>query len=303
MPYKNIVLAGATGNFGPAILNALATSNLFTITVLTRSDSKPLSLPSGVASVEVDYTSVENLTAALTNASAEAVVSVIPPPAAKAQENLIHAAVAAGVKRFLPSEFGSDLDIEINRTAPTFKTKVEAQELLKGLAGENKISYTFVYNGLCLDWGLQGGFPVSVAEKKVALFDGGERVYSTSTLGAIGKGVVSILSDRSEETANRSVRISEAQTTAKELLSIAQGVVGAEGWEISERSIDEEVNEAWEKLKAGTFGHDDIFPFIHRAIWGEGAGGLFGETDNELLGIKVLDKEGLKEIVEGVAGK
>ncbi|KAL4904120.1 hypothetical protein BDW74DRAFT_179214 [Aspergillus multicolor] len=303
MPSKNIVLAGASGNLGPSILNALANSNLFTITVLTRPDSKPLSLPSGVKSAEVDYTSIANLTAALKSASAEAVVSILPPTAAEGQTNLIHAAVAAGVSRFLPSEFGSDLENEINRAAPAFKIKVEAQELLKSLAAEKKITYTFVYNGLFLDWGLKVGFPVSVAGRKAALFDGGDRVYSTSTLGAIGQGVVSILSDKTAETENRSVRISEAQTTAKELLSIAQDVVGSEGWEITEPSVDEEVNKAWEKLQAGIVGPESILPFIRRAIWGEGAGGLYKETDNELLGIQELDKEGLKRIVQGVAGK
>ena len=183
-------------------------------------------MPSGVKTVEVNYDCIDDLTAKLRGQ--DAIVSTISSTAAAAQTNLIHAAVAAGVSRFLPSEFGSDLDNPINRAAPTFTAKVEAQGLLNSLAAEGKITYTVVYTGAFLDWGLRVGFPVDPRNKKATLHDGGERLYTTTTLGGVAEAVVGVL-NHPEGTKNRVLRVGEAVTTIKELLALSQEVVGCEG--------------------------------------------------------------------------
>ncbi|KAL4790125.1 hypothetical protein BDV19DRAFT_349030 [Aspergillus venezuelensis] len=296
MAIRNVVLAGISGNLGPAILHAVSSSGLFNVTVFTRSGSTT-TFPSNVKTIEVNYDSTEDLTTKLSGQ--DAVVSTISHTAGAAQTNLIRAAAAAGISRFLPSEFGSDLDNPINRPAPSYAPKIAAQELLKSLAEEGKISYTFVYNGAFLDWGLKVGFPISPARKTAALHDGGERRYSTTTLPGVGQAVVGVLKNP-EETKNRVVRVSEASTTLKDLLALAQEVVGSDGWDISTPSVDEQVAHGEELLKQGVHSREAIMPFIFRAIWGEGAGGYFEKDDNELLEIKTLDKEGLKKVIQDV---
>ena len=64
---------------------------------------------------------------------------------------MIDAAIEAGVKRFLPSEFG--FDTEDDRTlevAPCTIMKKDPIEHLK--ARKDKISWTSIVNGLWLDW-------------------------------------------------------------------------------------------------------------------------------------------------------
>ncbi|KAL3477079.1 hypothetical protein BJX99DRAFT_226669 [Aspergillus californicus] len=297
-PIRNVVIAGVSGNLGPALLSALASTPTFTVTVFTRADSSP-TLPPNVKSIAVDYDSIENLTSTLRTRNTDAVISALPGPAAKQQVNLIHASVAANVSRFLPSEFGSDLDNADNRAASVYAPKVAAQDLLKALAAEGKITYTIVYNGAFLDWGLKAGFPIDPVKKRAALHDGGERLYSTTTLGAVGKAVVSILS-QPEETKNRVIRVGEVVTTLKEVLALSQEVVGAEGWSITTPDTVEGVEKAMVKIRQGVFTHETIMPFIFKAIWGPVNDGHFKETDNELLGIKELDKADLKKIIQGV---
>ncbi|KAL4782331.1 hypothetical protein BJX76DRAFT_292546 [Aspergillus varians] len=296
MAIRNVVLAGTSGNLGPAIVAAVASSPLFAVTVFTRPGFSA-SLPEGVKAVEVNYDSVDDLTAKLQGQ--DAVVSTIVPTAQAAQTNLINAAVAAKVSRFLPSEFGSDLDNPINRAAPVYRPKVAAQELLKSLAAEGKITYTVVYNAVFLDWGLKAGFPISPREKRAALHNGGESLYSTTTLPTVGKTVVGVLS-HPEETKNRVVRVSEATTTLKEVVALAQEVVGSEGWTVTEPNVEEEAEKALVQIKNGVISRDTVLPFIYKAIWGEGTGGLFKDTDNELLGIQQLDKEDIKKIIQDV---
>ncbi|KAL3462138.1 hypothetical protein BJX64DRAFT_259694 [Aspergillus heterothallicus] len=293
---RNVVLAGVSGNLGPAILKAVSSSPTFNVTVFTRPGSSPLATP-GVETIEVDYESIDDLTSKLQGK--DAVVSTIPPTAAGAQTNLIKAAVAANVSRFLPSEFGSDLHNALNRAAPVYKPKVETQELLKELAGQDKLSYTIVYTGAFLDWGLKVGFPINPVKKTALLHDGGERLYTTTTLATVGKAVVGVL-NHPEETKNRVVRVGEVSTTLKEILALSQEIVGADGWDVTEPDTTEDVEKALALIKQGNFSREAILPFISKAIWGEGNGGHFDKTDNELLGIQKLDRAGLKQLIQSV---
>ncbi|KAL4812473.1 hypothetical protein BDW67DRAFT_193636 [Aspergillus spinulosporus] len=312
---QNVAVAGVNGILGPAVLHALTTSGLFRITIFTRlkpeseagtrspsSTSAPIQVPvsnngdgnrtgnsagipkPSIETVQVNYDSVDDLTTHLSAHSIHAVVSLLPHTAPDKQTNLIHAVVAAGVYHFIPSEFGSDLDNPVNRAAPPYKGKVTVQELLKGLAAENKISYTIVYNGAFLDWGLTHGFPIDIAKRTAVLHDGGERVYSTTTLATIAHAVVSVLA-HPEETKNRVVRIADANITIKQLLSLVQEVVGHEDWAVTETDIDQEVEKAWALIKKGVFSFESMMPFIYRAGWDE------------------LDAEGVKRVIADVVKK
>ncbi|CEL06520.1 hypothetical protein ASPCAL09695 [Aspergillus calidoustus] len=292
---RSVVLAGVSGNLGPAILSAVSAAP-FNVTVFTRPGSSPPKTP-GVETIEVDYESIDDLASKLHGK--DAVISTIPPTAAAAQTNLIHAAATAKVARFIPSEFGSDLDNPLNRAAPVYRPKVEAQELLKSLAAEGKLTYTIVYTGAFLDWGLRAGFPINPVKKIAALHDGGERLYSTTTLATIGKAVVGVL-NHVEETKNRVVRVGEASTTLKEVLALSQEIVGSDGWTVTEPDTTEAVEKALVQVKQGNISHETIFPFIFKAIWGAENGGHFDKTDNELLGIQQLDKAGIKRVIQSV---
>ncbi|KAL4971531.1 hypothetical protein BDW66DRAFT_145987 [Aspergillus desertorum] len=317
---QNVVVAGVTGNLGPAVLDALITSGLFKITVFTRLKAKdeagilspssttaPISVPASgngipkpnIMTVEVNYESIDDLITHLTAHAIDAVVSLLPHTAPDKQTNLIRAAVGAGVTRFIPSEFGSDLDNPVNRAAPAYKGKLAVQELLKGLAAENKISYTIIYNGAFLDWGLTHGFPIDISKRTAVLYDGGDRLYSTTTQPTVGNAVVSVLA-HPEETTNRVVRIAEANVTIKELLSLVQEVIGDEGWTVTETNIDQEVERAWTLIKNGIFGPDSMMPFIYRAAWGKDTGAHFEATDNILLGVDELDAKGVKRVIQDV---
>lgn len=104
----------------------------------------------------MDYTDHEQLEAALQGQ--HAVISTLGDTAGAvaAQEALIHASIAVGVKRFIPSEFGSDTMNPRVRSFPFFADKLRHQEMLKQTAEANptSFSYSIVITGPFLDWGL-----------------------------------------------------------------------------------------------------------------------------------------------------
>jgi len=109
----------------------------------------------GVKVVEVDYGNAAELLELLSGQ--DAVISTLGDTAGAvaAQRALIEASVAAGVKRFIPSEFGSDTKNERVRSFPFFADKLKHQELLERAAAEcPDFTYSIIITGPFLDWGL-----------------------------------------------------------------------------------------------------------------------------------------------------
>lgn len=128
---------GAGGDLGPSILSAFDDDPHFTVSILARNSSQS-TFPSHLKVYRVgeDYPEAELLEAFK---GQDAVVSTIATSSAGLQKRLIDAAVKTGVKRFVPSEFGSDTR---NKKAMAilpqyFKGKAETVEYLRKKQEEN----------------------------------------------------------------------------------------------------------------------------------------------------------------------
>ena len=282
---RTVALAGASGNLGPAILDQLLAVD-FTVTILTRAESKS-TFPSGVKVVPVDYDSLDSLTSALKGH--DAFVSTLASTALDVQIRLIDAAIAAGVKRFIPSEFGSDTRNELTRKFPVFAGKVRIQEYLEKKSKENDdFTYTCVMTSAFFDWCLKLGFLLGNEA-----YDGGERRFSTTRLETIGKAVAAVLK-KPQETSNRDVYVHDAVVTQKQLAKMS-----GKKWDAEETSTEVIERNAYAELgKAQPDLHSAMFGFIKRSIWGEGYGGEFKNVDNDLLGISMMTEKEIEMLVK-----
>lgn len=251
--------------------------------------------------VPVDYDSLESLTNALKGQ--DAVVSVLGSAAIATQLRLVEAAAKAHVKRFIPSEFGANTLVEKTAALPVFKHKIAVQDALKKeAASSGGLTYTIIPTGPFLDWGILAGFIINLKAKSVNLYDGGERVFSATSLPTIGKAVVGVLT-HPEETKNRAVYVQDTATTLKHLTALGKKATGgAEGWTETVVPLDEGLEQAWAELK-----NDKPNPtilalgFIRAAIFGEGYGAHFEKLDNDLLGIQELSDSELEAFVHRLA--
>ncbi len=122
----------------------------FTVTVLTRPESKA-NFPPTVKVHKTDYDSPSSLAEAL--AGQDAVVSTIATAALGKQANIIDAAVKAGVKRFIPSEFGLNTQKVTGGAKKILGGKIVAQEQLQKAAAANpEFSWTGIATSLFFDW-------------------------------------------------------------------------------------------------------------------------------------------------------
>ncbi|KAK3938755.1 putative oxidoreductase protein [Diplogelasinospora grovesii] len=294
---RKVALAGGSGRLGPAILDQLLQHN-FDVTVLTRQESTA-TFPAAAKVQRVDYSSKESLVSALQGQ--DAVVSAIANSALDKQLLLIDAAVEAGVRRFLPSEFGSDTTNPKAASLPVFRHKVMAQKALaeRAAASTSGFTYTTVITGPLLGWAVTQAF-MSIKEKNARLYDGGDRVFSTSTMTTIGKAICSVLAHPAE-TENRVVKVHGTATTLNKLLAAAQKAVGEDGWTVTKPSVDELLGSSWAGVKQGKFDWPTLFGFVVTACQGEGYGGRLENTDNKLLGIPEMTDAEVQAVIDQIA--
>ncbi|KAJ5429461.1 hypothetical protein N7491_006477 [Penicillium cf. griseofulvum] len=267
---RNVSIAGASGALGSPILHALLQSKLFNVTVLARQSSQS-HFPASVKVIRVDYTSVPDLTAAL--AGQDAVVSVLTTSAMETQIPLIEAAVKAGVRRFLPSEFSANIGNPKAASLPVYHSKLAIHEIIEQQARDHpRFTYTLIRNGAFLDWSLAYGFFFSLDGGSTPFYDGGDHPFSTTTLATIGRAVVEVLR-HSENTRNRAVFVHDLITTQRKMLAIAQKVMPDRTWNPSDVSTADMENMARDNYAKGMNDMAALMGFFCRSVFGEGYGG------------------------------
>ncbi|KAI8294177.1 Bifunctional pinoresinol-lariciresinol reductase 2 [Colletotrichum sp. SAR11_240] len=184
----------------------------------------------------VDYNDEKSLVKAL--AGQDAVVSALSREAIPLQIPLIDAAATAGVKRFIPSEFGSNLQDPQIRKFPNYEHKVQVEEYLEQKARSHGITYTYIYNNVFIDLSIETGVVLDLKERKARLYNGGERAVSMITMPTAARAVVAVLK-HSEETKNRPVYIHEGLMSQKQILGHAKEVISKGEWHEEQVHLDE----------------------------------------------------------------
>ena len=146
-PMHTIVVAGATGDLGGRIVRALAARGA-TVRALTRreasQDQRAALQAAGAEAVPVDCEGVAALTAALRGA--ECLVSAVSGLAdviVGLQTRLLDAAVAAGVPRFIPSDFSLDF----THLAPGSNRNFDLRRDFRTRLDQAPIRATSIFNG------------------------------------------------------------------------------------------------------------------------------------------------------------
>jgi uncharacterized protein YbjT (DUF2867 family) len=144
---KTILVAGGTGNLGGRIIQALLDRGA-TVRAVVRAESDPKKVDQltqrGAEVIRVDMASVAALTEAC--AGVDCVVSAVAglrDVIVEGQSVLLHAAVAAGVPRFIPSDFSSDF----TRLPAGENRNFDLRREFKARLDEAPIAATSILNG------------------------------------------------------------------------------------------------------------------------------------------------------------
>lgn len=271
------------------VLQAFLTSP-YRVSVLTREGSTS-TFPNSVPVFKADYTNASSIKAAMDGQ--DAVICMVGGIAAGDQQIFIDAALAAGVKRFFPSEFGPySRNPEFSALNPVvLPAKSGTVDYLR--SKESEMSWSSLVTGAFFDWAMRVGFfGFDLASKTATLIDGGTSVFTATTLWTIGRALVAIL-DHPEETRNQYIFVSSFNVSQRDILEVLEKV-DDQKWAVKHVTSEEVINNGKKRLAGGDFaGIMDLTrggAFGKQALGDERPHGFW----NDWLG---LAKEDMEQIV------
>jgi len=300
-PSQSVLMIGATGWIGKYILEELIKSNKFErLAILTSENtvetksSQIESLKSrGVEIITGDVAKSEDISKAFQD-NFDTVVSAVGRNMIAQQIDWIHlAAKTPNIKRFLPSEFGTDIE-----HGPESATEIPHQQKLKVRAAlrsaQGSLDYTYIVTGPycdipgffnCLppDLGTKIG-TWDVKNKSAVILGDGNGKIGFSTNQDVGRFVVAALLHPTESK-NRALKVNSFVATPLEILAEFEKQTGGEKWSVSKVPLEElreKEQQAWKDKEPSATG------FTLRRIWTEGGTAINGR-DNEVVGVTGTD--------------
>ncbi|KAH7330480.1 putative isoflavone reductase like protein [Rhexocercosporidium sp. MPI-PUGE-AT-0058] len=288
---ENLLILGGTGYIGSYILDQIVKAKdsfghiaIFTSPKTAESKAELLDglRAKGVGVIVGNVQKPEDLLKAFQGV--DTVISAVGRMAIGEQVEWIKLAEQAPtVKRFFPSEYGTDIEY-----GPESANEVPHQQKLKvraALKETSGLEYTYIVTGPYADvGGYLGTAPYApeigcfnVKEKKAVLIGDGKGKVSLTTPDDVGRLVVKALL-HPEASRNRALKVNSFTTTPAEIVAEFEKQTG-DKWSIS-YTTPEKVRELEKDAYANK--HPAATVFTLKRIWGEG-GTLYEKRDNYLI--------------------
>ncbi|KAI9694043.1 MAG: hypothetical protein M1822_003314 [Bathelium mastoideum] len=292
LQHKNIIIIGAAGNLGSALLSAFEADSRFTISVLSRHSSQS-TFPSHIKVHKVadDYPETD-LVAAFSGQ--DAIISAIAAQSTSQQKGFIDAALKAGVKRFVPAEFGSDpLNEKGNALlGPLLDPKAAILEYLK-TKEDAGLTWTAFATGPFFEPAVKRGLMgFDIAARKATVYNDGNGAWSTTKMSTIALAVKNAMLIP-DQTANKFLLISSTTVSSNQVIASLERATG-EKFEVTHVDAEEQKRIGMEKMSKGDF--SGVLMLIKYLNTVEGYGGNFAsyrETANVLLSLPEEDLDSM----------
>ncbi|KZL79716.1 isoflavone reductase family protein [Colletotrichum incanum] len=293
---QKVALAGATGNVGRWTLKALIADG-FNVTVLAR---KQGSFPDGVTVKVVDFGFSDALKEALKGQDAFVDCTLVHDDT---PTRLIDAAAAAGVYRYIPSDFSLDFNNRNVHGLPVFFKKDMNDKHLIKKCEETGMTWSIICNGAFLDWNLRSGFMnIDIYKKKVNYINDGSNVHVWTTLEATGKAVSGTLLHPSE-TENRPVYVQSVNKSQKQMADLCKEALGFDDWEETKSDMEHVLAGALEEFQAGNFGWNVFGDMIRYANSRPDFSCPWSKDDNPMLGVETMTDDEVKDLVKTIVAE
>ncbi len=266
---QQVLVAGATGHLGPHLCKALmeAGKNVYALirpeTINNEEKVGPLKAL-GVQLVAGDLNDAASLHQACEGM--DAIVSALGGGQIMQQKELLEAAKAKGIQRFIPSEFGIDPHLAGPGSCDLFDAKAAFQKELTN----SGVPYTMIYTNGFMEWwasgfGQLGNSPASGA---VELYGDGSNKVALVSLPDIGKFTAEILDD--PDMANQEVAIIANVSSQEDLIATWEKISGQqlERKPVSAEQLDHIIDQS---TTPETF-MQRIVTQLHRSVWIRGEG-------------------------------
>lgn len=275
-------------------------ANGFDVTVLTRKDSNTANMPLGAKLEPVNFSDGAALEQALSGQDAfvDATLTQDDTPL-----RMMDAAAAAGVYRYIPSDWSLDPNNAAANALPVFSKRVERDNYLYEKCKSSHMTWTIVANGAFLDWNLYMGFMgIDLHNRSASLMNGGDNRTVWTMLDSVGQTVAGIM-QHPGETENRPVYVSSVVKSCREMLGHAQATLGSDqgAWKVTEVNGQEENQKALGELFSGKANVQTFGTMIRFANASPDRSSPWPKPDNDLLGVPTMTDGELETLIKKIS--
>ena len=244
-----LLLAACPGMGSNVYVDLLTSPANYTIKILSR-ESSTAQFPSSpcvtITRIPDDYPPAQLATAFR---DIDVVIAAVSMTGMGSQYKFIDACLAAGVKRYFPTEFGlDDLPGWLLELREMFKIKHDVRDYL--IANEKSgLEWTSVCCNAFFEMGVASGFfQLDWKRRKAVLLDGGEAKWVATTLDTVAVAVVKAI-ERPEVSRNRILLVQDFRTGQAEILRAVQK--RSSGWSVEDVDAEKWLEEGKEAVRAG----------------------------------------------------
>ncbi|RMZ69865.1 hypothetical protein GMOD_00008797 [Pyrenophora seminiperda CCB06] len=223
------------------------------VTVLT-CPSQTLYLPSHISSSDVVHKKSDFSTASLLEVFAghDLIVNTMSSGDSELQIRIIDAAVIAGVKRFIPNEFGYDtLNKGIQNRIPKYAGRAKVIHKLQRMSSfDPDIEWTAIATGYTLDTNLiNGNMGLDMEWHSATIHGSGTEMFPASSLERVGS-VVARTIDQWDDIKNQYIYAAGVITSANEVLISAEKATGR-SFTVGNYNVEESILEGQKRIEQG----------------------------------------------------
>ncbi|EJD44919.1 hypothetical protein AURDEDRAFT_45874, partial [Auricularia subglabra TFB-10046 SS5] len=170
------------------------------------------------------------------------------------QQPLIDAAIAAGVRRYIPSEWAADQTHPLSLQLPVYESRRAVTRYLKEKAEKGELEYTVFYTGILFEWALLNGWlGFDIKPRSARILSGGDHPMHVSTWATCARSTARALAPENfGKTVNRELRVSDGEISQDELLRLLQDATGA-SFLVHSETAEESLQCGLSALEAGEF--------------------------------------------------
>lgn len=249
---QKVAIVGVSGTIGTYLTQALLAKHRFSITAISRHDSKA-DFPADIQVSRVDYDDQSSITEALKGQDALIITTSVFAPK-DTSEKLIKAAAVAGVPWVLPNEFGMFNTDEISQDTIGLSKK-DDRKLIESLGVSSWIG---IVCGFWYEHSLSNGelFGIDINKRKVTFFDDGTQQLNTSTWTQVGRATAAVLSlpvDALNAYRNKMAFVSSFTVSQREMFESVKRVTGTNDndWCLASEPAKQRYADACERLNKG----------------------------------------------------
>ncbi|KAK4075221.1 hypothetical protein Purlil1_12732 [Purpureocillium lilacinum] len=265
---ERVAVVGASGQLGRHLTEHLLKSGKHSVTALTREGGNAI-FPAGVKVAPVNYGDEKSLVSALKGHDSLVITLAFTPDLREIHSKIVQAAVKAGVPHLIPNAFTADVVLDNKAAGDDIGVGPFARNLLEDINSIGAISWTLLVTGLWYEFSLACppdwlGFNLS--NRKVQLFDDGQRRFNMSTWPQLGRAVAALLSLKRypedeqdsasitlEQFRNRPLYVSSFLISQRDILDSVERATHTTDadWDITYESTSERVTTGREQFAKG----------------------------------------------------